>query len=64
MSADERDTDADTAGRSGPGEEGFTANVLRDATITGVPGEDHTTPDEPEAVALPGGDEDAPPRED
>jgi hypothetical protein len=62
MAADERDTDP--ADQPAPGEEGFTANILRDATITGVPGADHATPDEPEAVALPGGDEDAPPRED
>ena len=59
MAADERDGDSGDQPA-----EGFTADILRDSTITGVPGEDHTTPAEPEAVALPGGDEDAPPRED
>jgi hypothetical protein len=38
--------------RSGPGQEGFVENILRDATTTGT-GDDPAPPDEPQAAATP-----------
>jgi hypothetical protein len=38
--------------RSGPGQEGFLENILRDATTTGT-GDDPPPPDEPQAAAMP-----------
>ena len=38
--------------RSGPGQEGFLENVLRDATTTGTEGESRP-PDEPQAAGMP-----------
>jgi hypothetical protein len=47
------DTDADEAGSGdvggNPADEGFVASMLRDATITGLPGETGAPPAEPHA---------------
>ena len=54
MSADSDDAeDADTAeaaaGDANPADEGFVASLLRDATITGLPGDTGAPPAEPHA---------------
>jgi hypothetical protein len=48
MPDDERDD------RSGPGEEGFIASLLREATITGTGDDPAPPPEEPQAAGLPG----------